>query len=119
MIYAANSTTDSRPLTDHFDNLEGAINHLFKIVELDYKNIPVHDGGARYEDAKAKVRLYFARLMENTALVLANLDSEIKISELNRKTLENYLNNQKKIKEKEDKLQKFCKDVLRNSSSNI
>ena len=88
-----NPTTDGRPLPDHFDDLEGAIKHFFKVVELDYYDS--HNGNdiARYEDAKNKVMLFLARAMENTALCLNDLEGKIRSSEFSRKTLERYNEN--------------------------
>ena len=88
-----NKTTNDKTLATHIDNLAGAIDHFMKVIELDYYDL--HDGNdvARYENLKDKVHLYLARLMENTALTLNDLENKVRAAEFSRRVLEQFHEN--------------------------
>ena len=94
-----NKTTDGKSLTTHVDNLEGAIDHFMKVIELDYYDL--HDGNdiARYENLKAKVHLYLARVMMNAALTLNDLENKARASEISRRSLEQFHENRDLVQE--------------------
>jgi hypothetical protein len=94
-----NKTTDGKSLTTHVDNLAGAIDHFMKVIELDYYDL--HDGNdiARYENLKDKVHLYLARLMENAALTLHDLENKVRASEISRRSLEQFHENRDLVQE--------------------